>query len=148
MDFRAGTIHHPLLLYLFGAGLEVLLLLTTRSALGRDGGDERAGPGRGAHPSLVRIHPRIHPSPAQRHGGARLRSQDRRMESQNIPTQKGPTGISESSSWPCTGHSNNPTLCSCPDQRLPPMSTSIPLHLPSKGRCLRAALVLSLIGEI
>lgn len=65
MDFRAGTIHHPLLLYLFGAGLEVLLLLTTRSALGRDGGDERAGPGGGAHPSLTRIHPRIHPSPAQ-----------------------------------------------------------------------------------
>lgn len=36
MDFRAGTIHHPFLLYLFGVGIEELLLLTTLSALGRD----------------------------------------------------------------------------------------------------------------
>lgn len=36
MDFRAGTIHHPLLLYLFGVGLEELLLLTALSVLRRD----------------------------------------------------------------------------------------------------------------
>lgn len=38
MDFRAGTIHHSVFLHLFGVDLEVLLLLTTCSVLGRDEG--------------------------------------------------------------------------------------------------------------